>query len=163
MTRVEHRAAADAVEIGDFDRRVGVVDRIVGIARTTVGTDVEIVELTRLPVASGAGILGRFHPVALLETEDVHLRLGQAPGHGRAGGPCADDQDVNEGGHAKWSRVKWVAAINGVRGELSTAYCCLLRVSAVTSGLAPSERRGVLHRYHFGSVADGWSSGSPFS
>jgi hypothetical protein len=60
MTRIKHRAAADAVEIGDLDRRVGVVDRIVGIARTTVRTDVEIVELTRLPIASGARISDGF-------------------------------------------------------------------------------------------------------
>ena len=137
MTRVEHRAAADAVEIGDFDRRVGVVDRIVGIACTTVGTDVEIVELARLPIASGTGIFGRLHPVALLETKDVHLRLGQAPGDGRAGGPCADDQDVNRGGHAKQSRVKWMAVINGVRGVGSTACCHPSLGSVVTGGLAP--------------------------
>jgi hypothetical protein len=63
MTRIKHRAAVDAVEIGDLDRRVGVVDRIVGIARTTVRTDVEIVELTRLPIASSARVFGRLHPV----------------------------------------------------------------------------------------------------
>jgi hypothetical protein len=62
MTRITP-CRADAVEIGDLDRRVGVVDRIVGIARTTVRTDVEIVELTRLPIASGARVFGRLHPV----------------------------------------------------------------------------------------------------
>jgi hypothetical protein len=97
VTRIEHGAAADAVEIGDLDRRAGVVDRIVGIALTTIGAYVEIVELTGLPIASSAGIFGRLHPVALLETENVHLRLGQAPGDSRTGGTGADDQDVNGG------------------------------------------------------------------
>jgi hypothetical protein len=106
VTRVQHCAAADAVEIGDLDWRMGVVDRIVGIARTPVRADVEIVELTRLPIASGAGIFGGLHPVALLETEDVHLRLGEAPGQGRTGGTGADDQDVNWGRHAKRFRLK---------------------------------------------------------
>ena len=125
VTRVQHRAAADAVEVGDLDRRVVVVDRIVGIARATVRAVVEVVELTRLPVAAGAGIFGRLHPVALLEAEDVHLRLGEAPGHRRAGGAGADDQNVNRGGHAKEPHLKCVAAINGVRVRLSTACCCL--------------------------------------
>src|SRR6516165_1592430 len=104
---IEHGAAADAVKIGDLDRRARVVDRIVGVALAAVGADVEIVELTRLPIASGAGILGRLHPVALLETENVHLGLGETPGDSSTGSPGADDQDVNRSGHAKRSRLKW--------------------------------------------------------
>jgi hypothetical protein len=92
MARIQHCAAADTIEVRDLDRRIGVVDRIVGVARTTVRADVEIVELTRLPIASGAGIFGRLHPVALLKAENSHLRLGEAPGHSRAGGTGANDQ-----------------------------------------------------------------------
>jgi len=90
-------------KIGDLDRRARVIDRIVGIAPTTVGADVEIVELARLPIASGARIFGRLHPVALLETENVHLCLGQAQGDSCTGSPGADDQDVNRSSHAAWS------------------------------------------------------------
>ncbi len=102
-----------------------VIDRIVRLPRPPVRAGAEIAELTRLPVASGAGIFGRLHPVALLQTEDVHLRLGQAPGHGRAGGTGANDQDVNRAVHAKEPHWKCAAAINGVRVGLSTACCCL--------------------------------------
>src|SRR5215469_18120542 len=106
VTRVQHSAAADAVEIGDLNRRSAIVDRIVGIAVTAIGADVKIAELTRLPIAPGAGILRGLHPVALLETKDMHLRLGQAPGDGRSRGAGADDQNVNGGGHAKRSHLK---------------------------------------------------------
>ncbi len=135
VTRVQHRAAADAVEVGDLDRRIGVIDRIVGIARSTVRAGMEIVELPRLPVASGAGIFGWLHPVALLKAEDVHLRLGQAPGHGRAGGTGANDQDVNRAGHAKEPHLKCVAAINGGPSGVVNGRC-LLRLSARRSELA---------------------------
>ena len=42
MAGIEHGAAADTVKIGDLDRRARVIDRIVGIAPTTVGADVEM-------------------------------------------------------------------------------------------------------------------------
>src|SRR6516225_6161300 len=141
MTRVEHRAAADAVEIGDFDRRVGVVDRIVGIAPTTVGADVEIVELARLPIASGARIFGRLHPVALLETENVHLCLGQAPGDGRAGGTGADDQDANGGSHAKQPRLRCAVRKGGL--ALHNENCGIKSSNPL---LSSAESNELLHR-----------------
>ena len=95
VRRVDHRAAADAVEVGDLHRRVVVVDRIVGVAPAPVGADVEIGVAPRLPVAAVAREVGRLHPVALLEAEDAHPRLGEAPGDRRARGAGADDQDID--------------------------------------------------------------------
>jgi hypothetical protein len=80
---------------------IGVVDRIVGVSPASIRADMEIVELTRLPIAVGAGVFGGLHPVPLLQTKDVHLGLSEAPGHGGAGSPGADDQDVDWGGHVK--------------------------------------------------------------
>ena len=57
MRGVDDGAAADAVEIDHLDRRIGVVDRIVGRARATVGIDGEIAEQARLPVPPVAGIV----------------------------------------------------------------------------------------------------------
>ena len=95
VRRVDHRAAADAVEVGDLHRRVVVVHRIVGVAPAAVREDVEIGVAPRLPVAAVAGEVGRLHPVALLQAEDAHLGLGEAPGDGRARGAGADDQHID--------------------------------------------------------------------
>ena len=96
MRRVEHRAAADAVEVGDLHRRVVVVDRVIGWPGAPVRADVEIAVAPRLPVPAVAGEVGLLHPVALLQAEDFHPRLGQAPGHRGAGRAGADDQDVDD-------------------------------------------------------------------
>ena len=95
VRRVDHRAAADAVEVGDLHRRVVVVDRIVGVAPAAVGADVEIGVAAGLPVAAVAGEVGRPHPVALLQAEDAHPGFGQAPGHRRTRGARADDQHID--------------------------------------------------------------------
>jgi hypothetical protein len=54
---------------------IGVVDRIVGVSPASIRADMEIVELTRLPIAVGAGVFGGLHPVPLLQTKDVSARL----------------------------------------------------------------------------------------
>ena len=96
MRGVEHGAAADAVEVGDLHRRIVVVDRIVGVARAAVRADVEIGEAARFPVAAVGREIGGLHPVALLQTQDLHARLGEAPGHGGARGAGADDEHVDD-------------------------------------------------------------------
>ncbi len=119
---VQHGAAADAVEVGDLDRRGGVVDRIIGLACAPVRAVVEVVELARLPVAAGAGVFRRLHPVALLEAEDVHLRLGEAPRHRRARGAGADDKDVYGGsGHGMRLASMVLTKSEGYYAGLSTA------------------------------------------
>ena len=50
MRGVHDGAAADAVEIHHLDRRIGVVDRIIGGPRPAVGIDGEIAEQARFPV-----------------------------------------------------------------------------------------------------------------
>ena len=95
VRRVDDRAAADAVEVGDLHRRVVVVDRIIGVAPAAVRADVEIGVAPRLPVAAVAGEVGGLHPVALLQAEDAHPGLGQAPGHRGARGAGADDQHID--------------------------------------------------------------------
>ena len=95
MRGVHDGAAADAVEIDHLDRRVGVVDRIVGRPRAAVGIDGEIAEQARLPVPAVAGIVRRFHPVALLQADDPHPGIGQTPGHRGARCPGTDDQDID--------------------------------------------------------------------
>ena len=62
MRGVHDGAAADAVEIDHLDRRVGVVDRIVGRPGAAVGIDGEIAEQPRLPVAAVARIVRSASP-----------------------------------------------------------------------------------------------------
>ena len=100
MRRVHHRAAADAVEVHDLDRRVVVVDRIVLGPGADVGTGGIVAEEARLPVAAGAGIRRGVHPAALFQAEDVHPCVREAPGHRRAGGAGADDQHIHGIVHA---------------------------------------------------------------
>ncbi len=95
MRRVHDGAAADAVEIHHLDRRIGVVDRIIGGPRPAVGIDGEIAEQPRFPVPAVAGIIRRLHPVALLEADDPHPGIGQTPGHRGARCPGTDDQDID--------------------------------------------------------------------
>ena len=95
MRRVHDGAAADAVEVHDLDRRIGVVDRIVGRPRAAIGTDGEIAEQARLPITPVARIIGRLHPIALLEAEDPHPRIGKAPRHRRARCARADNQHID--------------------------------------------------------------------
>ena len=106
VRRVDQRAAADAVEVGDLHRRVVVVHRIVGVAPAAVRADVEVGVAPRLPVAAVAGEVGGFHPVALLQAQDAHPGVGQAPGHRGARGAGADDQDIDflVAGHVSASR-----------------------------------------------------------
>ncbi len=81
IVRREHdRATADAVEVRDLHRRVVVVDRIVGGAAAAVRAHVEVAVAARLPIAAVARKIGRLDPVALLQAQDAHARVGQAPG-----------------------------------------------------------------------------------
>ncbi len=102
MRSVQDGAAADAVEIGHLHQRVVVVDRVVGVAPASVWTEIEIAVAPSLPVAAVAGEVGRLHPVALFQAQDLHARPGQAPCHRRARGAGADDQHIDRvvaGGH----------------------------------------------------------------
>ncbi len=92
---IQHGAAAHRVEVCDLNRRVVLVDRVVSQAPAAVGVDGEAPTVARLGVATRRGIFGRVHPVALLQTHDVHLRFGQTPGHRSARSARSDDQDVN--------------------------------------------------------------------
>ena len=95
MPREQHCPAANTVEIGDLDRRVVLVDGIVRCHATQVRVDHHVPLRAGLPVAAGTGILQRVHRAALLQADDMHFRLRQAPRHCRAGRAGADDQDVN--------------------------------------------------------------------
>jgi len=95
MRRVHDGRAADAVEVDDLDRRVVVIDRVVFRPSADIGARRIIAEEPRLPVAPRARILRGIHPAALIEAEDMHLGVGEAPGHGRAGGSGANDQDID--------------------------------------------------------------------
>jgi hypothetical protein len=123
VTRIQYCAAADTVEVRDLDRRVGVVDRIVGVPGPSVRANVEIVELPGLPVAACAWVLGGLHPVALLKAENVHLRLGEAPRHSRAGGTGANNQNINGVGHRKKSALYARRRVDGGWPRLSMATC----------------------------------------
>ena len=96
MRRVENRAAANGVEIGDRDGRVDVVDRIVRGAVAKVGADRVVPPLQHFPVATGAWVLGGIHPVALFHAHDAHPGFGEAPRDGGAGCAGADDQDIDD-------------------------------------------------------------------
>jgi len=95
MRRVHDGAAADAFEVHDLDRRIGVVDRIVGRPRAPIGTDGEIAEQPRLPITPVARIIGRLDPVALLEAEDPHPGIGKAPRHSGTRCARADNQHID--------------------------------------------------------------------
>ena len=95
VRRVHDGAAADTVEVHHLDRRIGVVDRVVGRPGAAVGIDGEIAEQPRLPVPAVAGIIGRLHPVALLEAENPHPGVGKAPRHRRARCSGPDNQHID--------------------------------------------------------------------
>ena len=95
MRRIENRATADGVEIGDRYGRVVVVDRIVRGAVAEVGADRIVPSLQHFPVAPGARVFGGIHPVALFHAHDAHSGFGEAPRDGGAGRACAHDQDIN--------------------------------------------------------------------
>ena len=91
---VQNGAAADGVELRHLDRRVGVVDRIVVGRARRLGLKAKSLSW-RAPSPGRRWDIGRLHPVALLEAEDVHPRIGQTPGHRRARCPGTDDQDID--------------------------------------------------------------------
>src|SRR5438874_6477075 len=95
MRRVHDRAAANAIEVDDFDRRVVVVDRVILGPGTDIGARGEVAEEARLPVPASAGVRRRVHPAALFEAEDVHLCFGETPGYGCTGCACADNEHVD--------------------------------------------------------------------
>ena len=100
MRRVHHGRAADGVEVHHLDRRVVVVDRIVARPLADVRTGGVVAEHARLVVPPVGRIVGLLHPVALLQAEDPHPRLGEAPGDRGAGGAGADDEHVDLVVHA---------------------------------------------------------------
>ena len=129
MRRVDNRAASDAIEVGDLHWRIVVVDGIIRVSPSPVGTDVEIAEAARLPIATVARKIPRFDPVALLEAKDLHARVGEAPGHRRARGARADDEDIDDlvGGA---SRI-------GIRGEGHLRLPCHRRPATSAAGREP--------------------------
>ena len=92
---VHDGAAADAVEVHDLDRRIGVVDRIIGRPCAAIRTDREIAEQPRFPIPSVARIVRRFYPIALLEADNPHSGVGKAPRHGGARRAGTDNQDID--------------------------------------------------------------------
>jgi hypothetical protein len=76
------------------------------------------------------------HVIHPFEAENVHLRLGQAPGHRRTRGTGANDQDVNRGGHANESLAMRGRSINGVSEGDCQRRTAMLLLSVVTSELA---------------------------
>ena len=105
MPGVQHRPAADAVVIGDFDRRIFFRYRIVQHPPAAVRADIEIAHLARFPVAPGGGELGRFRPIALFQTNDAHLRFREAIRHGGTGCARADNQHIDFIQHGAPSRL----------------------------------------------------------
>ena len=100
MRRVHHGRAADGVEVHHLDRRVVVVDRIVAGPLPDIRAGGVVAEHARLVVPPVGRIVGLLHPVALLQAQDFHPGLGQAPGDGGARGAGADDENVNLVVHA---------------------------------------------------------------
>jgi hypothetical protein len=82
-----------------------------------------------------AGIFGRIHPAALVEAENMHLGVGETPGHRRAGGTGANDQDVNGIVHSS-SFFSYVIAseakqsILSFRGSMDCFVATLLAMTA---------------------------------
>ena len=95
MRRVHHGAATDPVEVHDLDRRVVVVDRVVLGPGADVGAGAIVAKGARLPIPARAGERRGVHPAALFEAEDVHPRVGETPGHRRAGRAGANDQHIH--------------------------------------------------------------------
>ena len=105
VTGVKNRAAADAVEVGDLDRRMGVVDRVVLGPGANIGIGGILDHSARLPVTAGAGVGCGVHPTPLFEAEDVHLCVGETPGHRRARRAGANNQHIHGIVHAGPSLV----------------------------------------------------------
>src|SRR5215217_4293889 len=102
---VEHRAAADAIEIGDLDGRISVIDRIVRSQPAPVRADREILGEPGFPVPTRTRESGALLPVALLQTKNTHLRLGKAPGNRRAGSTRSDNKNVYSFVHGQSIRL----------------------------------------------------------
>jgi hypothetical protein len=95
MRRVHHGRAADGVEILHLDRRVVVVNRIVGGPLADVRAGGVVAEHPRLVITPVGGIVGLLHPVPLFEAGDFHSCLGKAPGDRGARSARADDENVD--------------------------------------------------------------------
>ena len=80
MRCVHHRRTADRIEVHDLDRRVVVVDRIVAWPLADVWAGSVVAEYPRLVVPPVCRIVRLLHPVALLQAQDLHPCLGEAPG-----------------------------------------------------------------------------------
>jgi hypothetical protein len=128
MRRVHHGAAAHRVEVHDLDRRVVVVDRVVFGPGADVGTGRIVAKGARLPIAARAGVRRRVHPAALLEAEDVHLRVGEAPGHRSTRRAGADDQHIHGIVHAGPSLHLVQHASIGSRDAMPRQLCCAERL-----------------------------------
>ena len=82
MCRIEDRPAANTVEVRHRDRRLILVDRVVRITLAYVWTLVVSNLPPHLPVFARARIIGRIHPVTLLQAQNTHPRIRHAPGEG---------------------------------------------------------------------------------
>src|SRR5262245_16961613 len=96
VRREEDRAAANAVEVGDLHQGFVVVDRVVRVARAAVRADVEIGVATRLPIATVGRKFAGFDPVSLLEAQDLHPGLGEAPSNCGTRSARADNEYIDD-------------------------------------------------------------------
>ena len=92
---VQHRAAADAVEVDDPEVGLREVDRVVARRVAHARHGGPLLASDELPVGLGAAEGRAVGPVALLEADDADARLGESPGHHAAGRARADDQDCH--------------------------------------------------------------------
>ena len=101
VSRVQQRAAAHRVEVGDRDGRVLIVYGVIRLAPANIGTDVEAVLSPKLPVRAVARVV--LGPVMLTLFQAYHLQAGNAaepPGRSGTTGSRPDDHDIcGLGGH----------------------------------------------------------------
>ena len=83
------------VVVRDRDWRVADIDWVVLWPRPNIGVIRVRAHLQELTVVMRARILAGVGPTALLETNDPHPRLSEAPGNSRPGGSGAYDENID--------------------------------------------------------------------
>ena len=89
-------AAADRVEHQRRDVGLAVVHRIVLGQAADIRVEAEARGSAEFPVCEAGRVLLRLLPSALLEAQNAEPGIREPPGHRRAGGTGADDQNVDE-------------------------------------------------------------------
>ena len=95
MGGIQNGATPYTIKIGDRNWRVVAVDRVVSIATTKIGIKAELAHLAQFAIAAGTRVLGRVHPVALLQAQDTHPGVGHTPGKGRTGGTGTNNEYIH--------------------------------------------------------------------